>query len=123
MFILISIFFASLAQAQTRPECYEQIKAFNKKFSTMEVVFADMKNEGDWLFVRVKAGHKLDNAEMAGMNSLGRTCIKAGFSYNTVMGEMGNDMPKKLCQVQNAETLAMVCSPYSAFKPVVVRLK
>lgn len=124
MFIVISIFFASIAQGQSRPECYEQIKSFNAKFKTSEFVFANMSNEGDWLFYRVKPGRKAENDEVAAQKSVTRNCIKAGFSNNILIGELGVDRPKTYCQILNLTIVSFTCEPFfKKANPEIIRLK
>lgn len=122
-YILVLILISATAQA-SQVECTESIREFNKKFSSKaEFVFLDHGESGTPLFLRTKVGaSKPDNQQAEGMKTA-RICIKAGFSNAIYMGDIGNDVPKRFCQVMNLDTMAASCNQYDGKKFPVIKLK
>jgi len=122
--VISFILFTSFARA-SQEECYLGIQQANIKFKNeVEMVFADMKNSGHWLFFKMKKDHKPTLEQGAEINRVGRICMKAGFSYNLYTGTIGEDKPKKHCQVTNINTLAMTCDLFSLDKaPETIKIK
>lgn len=109
MKLSIILLLFSLSANASQLECLEGIKSFNKKYKPeAEFVFADF-TERSILFMRHKIGAKGSQSQTAEAMGFVRTCIKAGFTNTIYMGDIGNDTPKTICQVQNLNTMGAVC--------------
>ncbi len=124
LIIAIFLFMSHFAQA-SQEECIVGIQEANRKYKgEVEIIFADMKNLGHWLFFRMKKDHKPTLNQSADINRAGRICMQAGFSKNLYTGVIGQDKPLKSCTVTNMNTLSMVCDLYTRTGPLeIIKIK